>query len=259
MKAALIQMSPLWERPETNLEAAGELLGRAAQGGADVAVLPEMFQTGFTMNTAAMAEDEDGPTARFLSDRARELGINIIAGFSARVPDTPADNSPARNLAHVYGRDGRLLASYEKMHPFSYADEDRHYTSGGGPVVFELDGMAATVFICYDLRFPEALRTVAPKVEAAFYIANWPASRAAHWEALLTARAIENQCFLVGVNRRGTEPSGISYSGGSTVISPMGETLCRATEDEDLLVCEFEPAEVKKTREKFPFLGDIRK
>lgn len=253
MKAALLQMDIAWEAKEENLAKAGELLRRAAKEGCDVAVLPEMFSTGFSMGAAPLAEEEDGPTAAFLSGLAGECSMNVIAGFAAR-----GGFSVRRNVAHVYGRDGRLLASYAKMHPFCLAGEHEHFAAGAGPVVFELDGVPSSVFICYDLRFPEDMRPVAREALVVFVIANWPSSRREHWGALLKARAIENQCFVGGVNRTGTDGNQIEYSGGSAVYGPMGEAVCSAGQGEELLLCEFDPASAQRVRKQYPFLEDMR-
>lgn len=253
MKAALLQFDIAWESKEENLKKAGEILRRAGEGGCDVAVLPEMFSTGFSMGAASLAEDEDGPTAAFLSGIAKECSMNVVAGFA-----TGGRSSGRRNVAHVYGRGGELLASYAKMHPFCLAGEHEHFEPGEGPVVFELDGVPSSVFICYDLRFPEAMRPVAKEALLIFVIANWPSSRGEHWSALLRARAIENQCFVAGVNRTGADGNLIEYSGGSAVYGPMGEVVCSAGEYEELLVCEFDPARAQRIRKQYPFLEDMR-
>ncbi|MEJ2315100.1 MAG: carbon-nitrogen family hydrolase [Nitrospirota bacterium] len=253
MKAALLQMDIAWESKGENLAKAGELLRHAGKGGCDVAVLPEMFSTGFSMGAAALAEAEDGNTAAFLSGIAEECSMNVIAGFAAK-----GGTRGSRNVAHAYGRDGRLLASYTKMHPFCIAGEHEHFEAGAGPVVFELDGVPSSVFICYDLRFPEALRRVAREALLVFVIANWPSSRAGHWNALLRARAIENQCFVAGVNRTGSDGNQLEYSGGSAVYGPLGEDVCSAGQGEELLLCEFDPSYAKTVRKQYPFLKDMR-
>jgi len=250
VKIALLQMDAAWEAPGQNRVAAASLLAEAAAQRCDAAVLPEMFSTGFSIDVSAL-ESEDGPTSEFLAREARRLGLNIVAGFKAKAPEGPA------NLAHVYGRDGTRLSRYLKMRPFSLAGEDGFFISGKLPVEFSLDGVPSSVFICYDLRFPELFRQVARKARVVFVIANWPDSRGGHWTALLKARAIENQCFVVGVNRTGRDGMGIMYSGGSSVYGPLGQEIC-AMGDEPLAACEIEPGEAEAVREKFPFLKDIR-
>lgn len=253
MKVALIQLDIVWEDKQANFKNAEGLIKEAAQTGCDIVVLPEMFSTGFSMNVKGIAEEEDGLTASFLSGMAKRHSINVIGGFAAR-----GKGSMGKNVAHVYGRDGVLFSSYSKMHPFCPAGEHDHYEGGEGPVVFKLDGVPASIFICYDLRFPEAIRAVAREVNAVFVIANWPSERVEHWRALLKARAIENQCFVIGLNRIGTDSNGIVYPGASGVFGPDGREICAASEQDELVVCEFDPREAEKLRSDFPFLDDMR-
>ncbi len=253
MRVALIQLDVVWEDKGANLAGAGALIAGAAAEGADIAVLPEMFNTGFSMNAGAVSEEATGRTASFLSETAKKHSINIIAGLSVR-----GSGEMGRNAAHAYDREGRLKASYTKMHPFCYAGEDKHYEAGHETVVFELEGVPASVFICYDLRFPEVFRKVAGDVLAVFVIANWPAQRAEHWELMLRARAVENQCFMVGVNRTGKDANRLRYAGGSLVAGPTGEVLCRGSAEEELVLCDFDPRDAERVRKKFPFLNDMR-
>jgi predicted amidohydrolase len=254
MKLALLQMDIKWEDVNANLARAGGLIKDAAVKGADVAVLPEMFTTGFTMNLGAVEKGDEGGTHKALSSHAAEHEINIVAGYSAIYPG----GEKGRNLAAAYGRDGKRIALYQKMHPFSLAEEDRHYAAGEGPVVFALNGSPSSVFICYDLRFPEAMRRVAPDVSLIFVLANWPSARAGHWEALLKARAIENQCFLAGVNRVGTDGNGVAHGGGSVVFGPAGETVSRGGDREEVVLCDIDPGEAARVRAELPFLKDMR-
>jgi predicted amidohydrolase len=228
-------------------------LEKAAKEGCDVAVLPEMFTTGFTMNLSAVEvvkDPSDGKTAQLLSELAKRLGIYIIAGVAVR----PEDKEKGLNMAMVYNREGQEIASYTKNRPFPLLEEEKHFEKGEEPVVFELDGMPASVFICYDLRFPELFRAVAGKALAVFVIANWPSSRAEHWTSLLRARAIENQCFVAGLNRTGTDGNSISYSGFSLVYDPMGKLISWAGEGEEILMAIVDPEEALTVRNKYPFL-----
>jgi omega-amidase len=253
LRIALIQMDIAWEDRRANLRKAGAMLREAAALGPDVAVLPEMFSTGFSMDPAA-AEDEDGETASFLSELSGGLGINLIAGFAAR----SSAGGRGRNIAAVYDREGRLLGTYAKVHLFRPAGEDLCRLPGEEAVTFLLDGVPSSVFICYDLRFPEAFRKVAGEAHALFVLANWPASRQAHWEVLLRARAIENQCFVIGVNRVGADGNSVAYAGGSRVYGPSGEEVCSAGDGELCLMAEIDPGEAARVRAVFPFLRDRR-
>lgn len=253
MKVALVQMDIAWEDREKNLVRAADFIRAAGEQGCDVAVLPEMFSTGFSMNLGKTVEDTKGPTASFLSDSAMRHSIYVIGGFAAK-----GTGAKGRNIALACGRDGAVLAAYAKMHPFCLAGEHEHFEAGSAQAVFELDGVPSSVFICYDLRFPESMRPVARKVLAVFVIANWPSERIGHWDALLKARAIENQCFAVGVNRTGRDANGLVYPGGSVIFGPQGEQVCKAGELEELTICAIDPSRAEIVREKFPFLDDMR-
>ena len=224
MKIALIQMDTAWESKTANYARAEKFFKKAAQEACDIIVFPEMFDTGFSMNISALSEDEKGETARVLSGLAKKYGLNVIAGFAAKTPG----RKKAKNLAVVFDRSGSVIANYAKMRPFSFADEDKYFSAGNSSVVFSIEGVPASVFICYDLRFPEIFREVAREVRMIFVLANWPDTRKDHWETLLKARAIENQCFVIGVNRTGKDGNGIRYSGASHVYGPTGKRyLCR--------------------------------
>jgi len=254
MKAAIIQLDIAWQDRRRNYEKAALFAGRAAADKCDLIVFPEMFNTGFSMDLAAVADEGIGETTSILSNIAKKNNINLIAGFPMK---SPAEEK-GRNIAVVYDRTGMLVATYTKMHPFCLAGEDKYYMSGESVQTFNIDGMPSSVFICYDLRFPEVFRKIATQVKAIFVIANWPASRGDHWETLLKARAIENQCFVFGVNRTGTDGNGIVYSGASRVVGPLGQVICRGSDTDEYFVCEFNPSEVDNVRAEYPFLKDMQ-
>ena len=232
-----METDTLWEDEAANRQCVRAALNDAEV--ADVAVFPELAFSGFTMEPRPDADAEP-----FLCALARERGQSLIAGY---VGDGPA------NVAVGVDRGGEVLARYRKLHPFSYAGEDRHYRAGDELPVFELEGLRAAMLICYDLRFPEAFRHAATKGAQLFLvIANWPSPRIAHWRALLIARAVENQAYVVGVNRVGRDPNA-SYESSSMAVSPTGEVL-----HEGAGVVELDPAVVTQVREEFPFLKDIR-
>ncbi len=248
------QIDIAWEDPSGNRATAERMSTMAAQRNCDVLVLPELFTSGFSMSTAKFAETMDGPTCTLLATAARRSNLAILAGLAIQ----DSEEQAATNSAVFFTRDGRQAARFDKLHPFSPGGEDRRYKSGDAPITFDIDDTRASVLICYDLRFPEAFRAVAADVEIFFVIANWPSARAAHWEALLKARAIENQAFVVGVNRVGEGDTGVSYSGGSLAFGPWGDELARSGTQEELLLVNIDPAEVRAVRRQYPFLCDRR-
>ena len=254
MKVALIQLDIAWEDRRKNYEKAEFFAKKAAGEKCDIIVFPEMFNTGFSMNLAAIADEGIGETTSVLSDIAKKNEINLIAGFPMK---SPAEEK-GRNLAVVYDRTGMLTATYTKIHPFCLAEEGKYYLAGENVTTFEIDGITASVFICYDLRFPEVFRKIAKQVKIIFVIANWPTSRSTHWETLLEARSIENQCFVIGVNRTGTDENGIIYPGASRVYDPQGHIRCKGNDRDEYVVCKFDPSEVDKVRADYPFLKDMR-
>ncbi len=248
------QIDIAWEDPSSNRETAERMAKLAAQRNCDVLVLPELFTSGFSMSTAKFAEAMDGPTCALLAATARRSNLAILAGLAIQDNEEQA----VTNSAVFFTRDGRSAARFDKLHSFSPSGENRHYKRGGIPVTFDIDGTRASILICYDLRFPEAFRTVTPDVSIFFVIANWPSARTAHWEALLKARAIENQAFVIGVNRVGEDDNGIAYNGCSLAFNPWGEELARGGIKEELLLVDVDPAEVGTIRRRYPFLGDRR-
>ncbi len=248
MRIALLQFSPTWGDEEENIIRIGALVRHAKDEGAQIAALPEMSTTGFFPKPPPSGAASD----RAFSAIAAECGIAIVAGYAGAA----ADGALGRNLAAAYDRTGKRVSLYSKMHPFSPLGEHRHYEAGTAPSVFELDGLRSSAFICYDLRFPESVRPVAGSVDALFFLANWPASRAAHWAALLRARAIENQCYVLGVNRTGTDRGGIAYAGDSCAFGPSGELIAHGVDE--VVYAEVDPLEVTRVRLEFPFLADMR-
>ncbi len=254
MKIALVQLDIVWESKKINCERAEGFIKKASHEKCDIVVFPEMFNTGFSMNVSTIAEDEDDETASVLSDMAKRYEVNLIAGFPAKA----FDDEKGENTAVIFGRKGELIARYVKIHPFSFASEDQYYTAGNNTVIFNIEGMSASIFICYDLRFPEVFRSIAKDIQAVFVIANWPSSRKEHWVTLLKARAIENQCFIIGVNRTGTDGNGIHYPGASRVFDPSGTEICSGNDTNEFITCMINPRGVAETRARFPFLRDMR-
>jgi len=249
-----LQPDIVWENKGANFENIRRLLGQAGPDKASLVVLPEMFATGFSMNMEQVAEDYGGDTEEFLADVAREYEICLIAGAAMR-----DRQGQVRNKALVFSPAGELLAFYAKMRPFTPGGEADRCVPGERPLVFEFGGWKISPFICYDLRFPELFRQAAATQQPELFlvIANWPAKRLAHWLRLLTARAIENQAYSVGVNRVGKDPF-YAYGGRSLILDPQGEVLADAGESEGYARAWLEIDRLRKYREGLPFLKDLK-
>jgi predicted amidohydrolase len=250
MRVALLQMDLAWEDVAENHRRAARLLAEAKEGGASLAILPEMFSTGFSMDAVRIAQPAGGPSETFLRDQARALGLWILASVPERGEPAP------RNMALLVSPRGSVV-KYAKIHPFSYAGEDKVYAAGDRVVTADVEGVRVTPLVCYDLRFPEPFRTAAGETDLFVVVANWPDPRREHWRTLLRARAIENQAYVVGVNRAG-EGHGLRYAGDSAAIAPLGETLVEADAREQVLFADVDPGVVKKLRARFPALSDRR-
>ena len=247
-------MDIVWENKAANFDTVGRLLGKAAPGAGSLVALPEMFATGFTMNTGAMAEVYGGETEGFLARTARDFGIWLVAGVGVRGPD-----GRARNKALVFSPAGELISFYTKMRPFTLGTESEHYAAGNRPIVFGAGEWSVAPFICYDLRFPEIFRdaTAARQPHLFVVIANWQPRRIHHWVRLLQARAIENQAYVVGVNRVGRDPQ-FAYNGRSIIVDFHGEIIADAGDGEGWVGATLELAALREYRKVLPFLADMR-
>ena len=250
MKVAAAQMDIAWHDRSANHDKARRIALQAKEAGADLLVLPEMFSTGFSMDTTITPEPLDGPTPTLLRSLARELGLAVVGGFVLA-----CDDARPQNVSLAVNRNGDDLTRYAKIHQIALLGEDAHYGPGDLPVPFDLEEISAACFVCYDLRFPELFRAVVDQCGLILVIASWPAVRHPHWELLLLARAVESQCFIIGVNRVG-EGGGHFFLGGSAIIDPLGQTLAQGGERETLLLAEIDPAMVTEVRSSMPFLKD---
>lgn len=250
MKVALLQLDLAWEDVPANHARASRLLAQAADLGARLAILPEMFATGFSMDGRNVAQAEGGETETFLRERAASLGLHVLAGVAEIAEPLPA------NRALLVSPDGSVRR-YTKIHPFSFAGEEKVMASGDAVVTWDVEGLRVTPLVCYDLRFPEPFRLAAGDTDLYAVIANWPERRRHHWTLLLRARAVENLAFVAGVNRVG-EGDGLRYLGDSALVGPWGETVVSAAEQETLLVANADPAAVAEARRRFPALADRR-
>ena len=255
MRVAALQADIRWEDPPANFEALAPRLREARDAGAMLLLLPEMFACGFSMRTVVTAEPPDGPSTTFLRDQARELG----AWVGGSVPVREEGRARPCNTFLLAGPGGEMHR-YRKIHPFTFDGEDEHYAAGSELVTVTVENLRLSLFVCYDLRFADELWQLAPCTDAYLVVANWPAARREHWLTLLRARAIENQAYVVGVNRVGTggAEGQVAYAGDSRIVDPWGEVLAEAGDEPALLVAELDADRVRDARARFPVLEDRR-
>lgn len=252
MKVAAIQHDIVWEDAPANFTRLEPMVATAASAQCRLVLLSEMYSVGFSLDVARIAERADGPSTAFLVDSAREFGLWI----GGSVPTVVSGSDRPVNRFVLAGPAGEL-ATYDKIHPFTYAGEDRHYSAGSTFTTVDVEGLRVSLFVCYDLRFGDEFWALAPATDCYLVPANWPESRRSHWQALLRSRAIENQAYVLGVNRVG-EGGGLAYSGDSMLVDPMGEVLVSGSRTESVLIADVDPAEVARVRDRFPFLRDRR-
>jgi predicted amidohydrolase len=252
IKVAAVQHDIVWESPGETFAHVEPMIAVAASAGARLVLLTEMFATGFSMDTDRIAERPNGAGASFLIGQAAKHDVWIGASVPVRSGDSGA--ALPTNQFVLAGPDG-TVHRYDKIHPFSYAGEHERYAAGDKVISVTIDGVRVTPFVCYDLRFGDWFWNAAESTDLYVIVANWPASRREHWKTLLQARAIENQAYVVGVNRVGTG-GGVGYAGDSSIVSPLGEVLAAASNIETVLVADVDPATVDNVRSKFPFLRD---
>lgn len=254
LRVALGEYDIGWHAPEASLASADSLVRDAAACGARVVVLPEMAPTGFTMD-AAQAASLDAPAVEGLRAIARRYDVWLIAGVAMRErEEAGAAGGCVVNAALAIDPSGDIVAVHRKQRLFAFAGEHEVYRAGDAATVVTIDGVRLGIFICYELRFPEVFAAVADRCDAMVVIANWPAARRPHWDALLRARAIENQCAVLGVNRIG-EGGGIVYDGGSAAWDAWGEPL-PSEPGCGVPVVAIDPGHVAEVRRKYPFLKD---
>lgn len=246
MNVAIIQSDILWGDPEGNRSKADEAI--ASCPGADLYVLPEMFSTGFCTEPEGMAESIDSETLGWMKKKAVAIGAALAGSVAV------SENGLYYNRFYFVKPDGSVT-SYDKKHLFTFGGEHNHFTAGDKRVVVEYAGARILLEICYDLRFPVWSRNHGD-YDMAIYVASWPTPRVEAWKALLTARAIENQCYIVGVNRVGDDPSN-NYCGGSRVIDPYGKILTECEDGvESVASTEIDMNILEAFRQKFPVLND---
>ena len=246
LTVAIVQDTLDWEQPEANRQRFAARLDEVA--GADLAVLPEMFSSGFTMNAAGLAETMDGPTVAWLRGQAAARNLALAGSLVIE------DGGQYFNRMLVAMPDGQLDC-YDKRHLFRMAGEDDAYTAGTARTIVDLEGWAIAPFVCYDLRFPVWTRR-RDDYDVAIFVANWPAPRHDAWATLLKARAMENQAFVIGVNRVGTDGNGIEYPGGSVVLDYLGRELADCGTGQATRIATLSRAALDDARERFPVHRD---
>lgn len=247
LNLALLQTELHWENPAAN-RSKFETLIRKLSSSTDVAVLPEMFSTGFTMNPENVDDSEGGKTREWMLALAKETNMLLIGSTVF------AEKGNYFNRLFAAFPDGRCL-QYDKRHTFTLAGEDQVYEAGSERLEFEYKGFRICPLICYDLRFPVWSRNT-NDYDLLLYVANWPLQRVAAWDALLKARAIENMAYVAGVNRVGEDGGGYAYNGHTAVYDMLGEQLCFRGDSEGVLEVQLSRDTLLETRKKFRFLQD---
>ena len=248
LKVTLIQSELAWEDIDSNLAEFNYRID-AIEEDTHLIVLPEMFSTGFTMNAAALAQDMNGSGVKWIKAKSAEKNIDIVGSFIA-------DDSGKFFNRLVWAKPNGEIFVYDKKHLFRMAGEEKIYSAGSKNIIVELNGWKIRPFICYDLRFPAWTRNIANQFDAAIFIANWPERRSAHWKALLQARAIENQCYIIGVNRVGIDGNGLSYSGDSSIIDPWGTIIFQKSTQACIYTGDLSYDILQQSRESFPVWKD---
>jgi len=252
MRVAAIQHDIAWEDPKANFAALAPRIAGAAGAGARLIVLTEMYATGFSMNTDVTAEPVGGPATSFLVEQAQHHDAWVAGSVAERVD---AAERPYNTL--VLAAPNGAVHRYRKIHPFTHSGEHEHFRAGRDHVTVDVEGLRVTLFVCYDLRFADEFWATADGTDVYVVPANWPDTRRVHWRTLLRARAIENQAYVVGVNRVGSGGR-LAYVGDSMIVDPMGEVLASAAGGEAMLLCDVDAATVATTRDRFRFLQDRR-
>ena len=249
LKVTIFQAYLFWENVAKNLQNLTLRLSMGIKEKTDLIVLPEMFNTGFSMNTEALAEEMGGKTMEWMQQVAVKYECVVTGSLIIK------ENGLYYNRLIWMLPDGSY-SHYDKRHLFGFGKEDQHYAAGKEKVIVELKGWKIRLAICYDLRFPVWLRNQNKEYDILLLIASWPDKRSSHWNALIPARAIENQSYVIGANRVGHDGNEVYHSGHSQCIDPMGKTVYYKPEDEDLYTFSIHYDELVKTRRSFPFLKD---
>lgn len=252
-KLAIIQMDIAFGNPETNRKRAKEKIKEAAANGSEFILLPELWTTGYDLSRFnEIAEDMAGPTHQLLLDLAREHKITIAGSIAEK------DGGNFYNTFVAYDKDGERLIKYRKVHLFRLMNEEKFLESGNTKGNFKLGNSPVAGVICYDIRFPEWMRThMLDGSRGLFVVAEWPKPRVNHWRNLLISRAIENQCFVIACNRVGSDP-GNEFGGHSIVVDPWGNVVAEGGFEEEIVYAEVDFTAVESIRQQIPIFQDRR-
>jgi predicted amidohydrolase len=264
-----IQSNLHWEDKKANLQMLEEKIFSVSQS-TEIVVLPEMFSTGFSMQPKKLAETMEGETIQWMKQVAAKKKIILTGSLIIKDSSPPLHEEMGSGGEAYYNRLVWVLPNgqvghYDKRHLFAYADEDQHYTPGEKRLIASVKGWKINLLVCYDLRFPVWSRQASPQrrgeqstpeYDILIYVANWPERRVHAWTTLLRARAIENQCYVIGVNRTGDDGNKIHYTGESMAIDPMGEILYHKKDEDDVFTVTLDRSHLEKVRERFPFWKD---
>lgn len=251
MKIALVSLDQLWEEKQQNLQMCKKYLQDACASYVDMLIFPEMTLTGFSMHIAQNSEDEANSfTIQTFKNLSLEYAISIAFGVVIKKGDR------ASNRVYITDKKGEILNFYTKIHPFSFSGEDQYFLSGDTLTIVEMENHSIGLTICYDLRFPELYSSLSANSDIIINIANWPAKRIDHWNTLLKARAIENQVFVIGVNRTGQDGNNLEYVESSTIFNANGECLKPMDVKGNMKIYEVDKSWTKAFRETFSTIQD---
>jgi omega-amidase len=252
IKIACLQMDIAFGDPQNNYETAKTLIEKSLKEKPDVIVLPELWTTGYDLTRLDLIADEGAnQTIKFLTELAKTHGVHFVGGSVANLGKTGV-----KNTMPIINKHGTIVHQYSKLHLFKLMDEHLYLEAGDEKGIFELDNRRFAGVICYDIRFPEWIRSHAAEgAEALFVVAEWPEPRLNHWRSLLIARAIENQCFVIACNRSGTDINN-KFVGHSIIIDPWGEIIAEAGDQQEILTATIDLDLVKEVRSRIPVFDD---
>lgn len=252
MNICLVSLNQFWEDKKSNLDLCEKYIQNASKENVDLIIFPEMTLTGFSNNISFIAENfEKSETIKQFSNLAKEFNISVIFGVVIE------DNKKALNRCLFIDNLGNVVSDYSKIHPFSFSKEDKYFNAGNKLSMVEFKNFKIGLTICYDLRFPELYSSLAKDCDLIINIANWPSKRVDHWNTLLKARAIENQIFMMGVNRIGVDGNGLEYSESSNIFNANGEKL-EFVQLGDMKIFEIDTNWTKEFKSKFNTTNDRR-